>query len=130
MTFGKKYINKKQKLTAGAAVRLALSPVVVSALLTPLLWLAPGGTVAWAATKEWMDITGTGSFSGPAGIAVDSAGNVYVTNAMSDTIEERASGSSTWTDITVNGSLVFPAEIELYATRNVCVTIVSSDWSD
>ena len=75
-----------------------------------------------ASTPFWTDITNGGSFDGPYGIAVDSAGNLYVTNDGNNTIMERKSGSATWTDITNGGSFNTPSGIAVDSAGDLFVT--------
>jgi len=99
--------------------KTAVTLLVMSSMMA-LSTYAPGGT-AFAASGAWKDITDGGSFNGPGGIAVDSAGDVFVTNGGSNTIEELPSGSSTWKDITYGGSFNYPAGIAVDSNGDVFV---------
>jgi uncharacterized protein YjdB len=84
-----------------------------------LAWMIPVGTAQ--AASSWTDITDSGGFSSPAGVAVDSSGNLYVTDTVNNTIKELPNGTSSWTDIT--GSEVFnqPRGVAVDNSGNVYV---------
>ena len=113
------------KSVKGTYLRKRLAKTAVTLLvmgtMMALSAYAPGGT-AFAATGTWKDITDGGSFNGPSGVAVDSAGDVFVTNSLSNTIEELPSGSSTWKDITDGGSFNNPSGIAVDGAGDVFVT--------
>ncbi len=85
---------------------------------------------ASAATGAWVgDWTTLGQYQYYQGIAVDSAGNVYVTVVQADTgvILKKAAGSATWTDISYNAPFKFsnsgwPVGIAADGSGNVYVT--------
>jgi streptogramin lyase len=68
-----------------------------------LAWMIPVGTAQ--AASPWTNITGSGVFNSPTGVAVDNSGNVYVTNYGTNKIEELTNGS--WTDITDSGGFYY-----------------------
>ena len=78
-------------------------------------------TTTSASTPFWTDITTGGSIRLPRGIAVDSAGDLFVTNYVSNTIEERKSGSTTWTDITNGGLFKNPTGIAVDSAGDLFV---------
>ncbi len=82
-------------------------------------WIAPV-RVSDAATT-WQNITGTGVFSGPTGIAVNGAGDLFVTNSGNNTVEERPYGSSTWQTLS-GGSFSEPFRIVADGTGDLFVT--------
>jgi hypothetical protein len=85
----------------------------------PVIQLVAGGSLAFAETGTWNDITGTGDLSYPNGIAVDSSGNVYVANGYGDRIKKLSNGS--WTDITGWGKFARPTGIAVDSSGNVYV---------
>lgn len=93
--------------TISSRLRRSKRPIKISAaILLPFsmlsVWLG-GVTTAYATSGSWTDITGN-SFTYPYGVAVDSAGDLFVTDATNNTIKERSPGSSTWTYVP-NGGL-------------------------
>lgn len=92
-------------------------------MFLPLLQLAAGGSSAYAATGTWTDITDSGSFSNPYGVAVDNSGTVYVTDIDAHTIKKLSNGSVT--DITYSensGSFTRPFGIAVDNSGTVYAT--------
>ncbi|WMT41195.1 hypothetical protein RE628_00805 [Paenibacillus sp. D2_2] len=77
---------------------------VMSFLLValPILQLAAGGNLAFAAAGTWTDITGSESFGYPFSVAIDSDGNVYVTDYGIAQVKKLSMAG--WMDITGSGS--------------------------
>jgi hypothetical protein len=106
-------------------------------LALPVLQLAVGGNLALAATGAWTDLTGSESFSNPSSVAVDSSGNVYVTDYGLARVKKLSNGS--WTDIT--GSASFGGAVgvavdrsgDVYVTDNAAKKIKklsNGSWTD
>jgi hypothetical protein len=113
----------------GTVRRLTL--VSIAALTTSMLLAWVGyGTRALAATAtttgKWVDITNSGgSFNQPIGVAVDSAGDVFVVNSGNSTthaVEELPTGSHTWQDISYGSSFHFASGIAVDSAGDVFVT--------
>ncbi len=104
--------------------------VAALVFLSPLWALLP--TTPAQAAGTWTDLTHGQSFNTPLGIAVDSAGNVFVTNANPpEAVLELAAGTSTWQPVSSNGQApIVPAGIavtnagDIYATDLVYAGIV------
>ena len=88
-----------------------------------LAWMIPVGTAQ--AASSWTDITRSGGFSAPYGVAVDSSGNVYVTDFGNNTIKELTNGS--WKDITGSGVPSHPYGVAVGSSGNVYVTDVTNN---
>jgi DNA-binding beta-propeller fold protein YncE len=83
-----------------------------------LAWMIPVGTAQ--AASSWTNITGSGVFNHPYGVAVDSSGNVYVTDFGNNKIKELTNGS--WTDIAGSGVPSHPYGVAVDSSGNVYVT--------
>ncbi|WDL95644.1 InlB B-repeat-containing protein [Alicyclobacillus sp. ALC3] len=88
--------------------------------------LPPTGTLP---PGQWVNITDGGSFSSPFGIAVDSAGDVFVTNAVPNntTVYDLKSGSTTWNNITYGASFDGPRGIAVDSAGDLFVTNMNGD---
>jgi hypothetical protein len=71
---------------------------------------------------SWTDITDSGGFTNPYGVAVDSSGNVYVADYANNKIKELTHGSSSWTDITGSEVLGSPYGVAVDRFGNVYAT--------
>ncbi|OME97839.1 hypothetical protein BK127_40160 [Paenibacillus sp. FSL H7-0331] len=88
-------------------------------LFLPVLQMAVGGSSAHAATGTWTDITGSGSFSSPYGVAVVSD-NVYMTDIIDKKIKKLSNGNVT--DITYSESFTRPFGIAVDNSGTVYAT--------
>ncbi|MCU6708113.1 S-layer homology domain-containing protein [Paenibacillus sp. J5C_2022] len=85
------------------------------------------------------DITYSGDFANPNGVAVDSSGNVYVADNNNHKVKKLLNGSNSWTDITGSESFVAPFGIEVDSSGNVYVAdnqahtikkLSNGNWTD
>ncbi|QQE78224.1 InlB B-repeat-containing protein [Alicyclobacillus sp. SO9] len=125
---GKKHGSRKKKMpleARGERNRLRKS-LIAFIVMTPLSWLTlvpMQNTRALAATTgTWVNVTNGGAFSSPEGIAMDSAGDLFVANSGSGTISERASGSTTWMNISNGGAFSSPDGIAVDSAGDLFVT--------
>jgi len=78
--------------------------------------------LAGAAGAAWTDITKEmPSLGAPAGIAVDKAGDLLVTDAGRNQVRELVHGAA-WTDLTGNGGFADPCYIAVDASGNIYVS--------
>ncbi len=79
-------------------------------LVLPVMQSVLEGGVAYAATeaKVWTDITKSGRFTHPYGVALGSDGTLYVTDSYNQQIKKLPSGGSAWQDITLSGGFNNP----------------------
>jgi hypothetical protein len=73
-------------------------------------------------SSSWTDITDSGGFTSPYGVAVDSSGNVYVADLTNNKIKELTNGSSSWTDITDSEVFGSPYGVAVDGSGNVYAT--------
>ncbi|WP_220446523.1 hypothetical protein [Paenibacillus piri] len=63
--------------------RITATPMSFLLVFLPVIQFVMGG-IAFAANEIWTDITGTGNFNSPRGIAVDSSDDVYVADTYNN----------------------------------------------
>ncbi|WP_407870632.1 cadherin-like beta sandwich domain-containing protein [Paenibacillus sp. P36] len=93
-------------------------------LVLPVMQIVLGGGVAYATpeTKVWTDITKSGGFWNPYGVALGGDGTLYVTDRDSNKIKKMPSGGNAWQDITSAGGFDNPNGIAVDSNGTVYVS--------
>ncbi|TXK75422.1 NHL repeat-containing protein [Paenibacillus sp. N3.4] len=93
-------------------------------LVLPVMQIVLAGGVAYATpeTKVWTDITKSGGFWNPYGVALGGDGTLYVTDRDSNKIKKMPSGGNAWQDITNAGGFDNPNGIAVGSDGTVYVS--------